>query len=288
MTTIYKSEQGKQAVLDGYRQFLAAWPVKNKQYTVPTAFGDTFVIESGDPAHPPLVLLHGSMSSSFSWFGDVPLLSQHYHVFAVDLLGEAGLSAESRPDYWSGAYQHWLDEVLVALSAQPCAIVGLSLGGWMALRYATVHPQKVSHLALLCPGGLAMQRRDFLLRLLLQQIMSLGNQKKAVGSVLGMEPTDPAKAAEMRKVLDYILLINKNELPRYQTLPVFSDDELSRLTMPLLVVFGEDDMLLNARKSVARIARLAPHAQTVLLPGIGHAVLHQTQRILSFLTADNA
>ncbi len=288
MTTIYKSAQAKQAVLDGYRQFLAAWPVKNKQYTVPTTYGDTFVIESGDPAHPPLVLLHGSQSSSFSWFGDVPLLSEQYHVFAVDLLGEAGLSAENRPEYESGAYQQWLDEVLAALAAQPCAIVGMSLGGWMALRYATVHPQKVSRLALLCPGGLAMQRRDFLLRLLMQRIASLGNRQKAVGSVLGMAPADPAQAAAMRRVLDYIVLINQSEKPRYQILPVFSDAELARLTMPLLVVFGEDDILLNAPRSIARIAHIAPHARTVLLPGVGHAVLGQTQRVLSFLAAENA
>ena len=43
MTSIYKSESGKQMILDEYKNILAAWPVKNKQYQVPTSYGKTFV-----------------------------------------------------------------------------------------------------------------------------------------------------------------------------------------------------------------------------------------------------
>lgn len=57
-----------------------------------------------------------------------------------------------------------MDEVIKGLGLTDCSIAGLSLGGWMALRYATVYPERVTDLVLLCPGGLAMQRRDFLLR----------------------------------------------------------------------------------------------------------------------------
>lgn len=283
MATIYKSEAGKWMVLDEYKKIIAAWPVENKQHQIPTSYGETFVIESGNPENPALVLLHGSLSNSFTWFGDVALLSERYHVFAVDLIGEAGFSAESRPIYKSGAYQMWLGEVIARLGVEQCAIAGLSLGGWMALRYATVHPEKVSSLVLLCPGGLAMQRRDFLLRMLLHKITARGNRSKAIGGVLGMDGGNPEETEKMRKALDFILLIMKNEKPRYATLPVFSDAELSRLTMPILVVFGESDMLLNAKKSIDRIQHLAPNVTSVLLPGVGHAVIGQAERILDFL-----
>lgn len=75
MAGIYRNEAGKQAVLGEYRKILAAWPVSNKQYQIPTSYGETFVIVSGNPKNPALVLLHGSLSNSFTWFGDVPLLS---------------------------------------------------------------------------------------------------------------------------------------------------------------------------------------------------------------------
>lgn len=285
MASIYKSEAGKQKVLNEYRKFIDAWPVENKQHRIPTSYGETFIIESGNPENPSLVLLHGSLSNSFTWFGDVALLSERFHVFAVDLIGEAGFSAESRPTYQSGAYQQWLGEVTYQLGLEQFSIAGLSLGGWMALRYATVHPERISSLVLLCPGGLAIQRRDFLLRMLVQQIFARGNRSKVIGGVLGMEAGSPEEMDIMRKALDFILLITKNEKPRYATLPVFNDAELSRLKMPVLVVFGENDILLNAQKSINRIEQLAPkNATTVLLPGVGHAVIGQAERMVDFLT----
>ncbi len=283
MATIYRSEEGRRMILDGYKNILAAWPVENKQYHIPTTCGETFVIESGNPQNPALVLLHGSLSNSFCWFSDVPLLSMHYHVFAVDLIGEAGLSAQSRPAYQSGAYQQWLDEVLGGLGLEKCSIVGLSLGGWMALRYATIHPEKVKSLVLLCPGGLFMQRRDFMLRMLIKKFSARGNSSKVISGVLGVNAKSPEEAEGMRKALEFILLINKYEKPRYAVLPVFRDAELQRLTMPTLVVFGDSDMLLNAQKSLSRIRQFAPKAACVLLPNVGHGVFGQTQRILEFL-----
>lgn len=283
MAAIYRNEAGKQAVLGEYRNILAAWPVSNKQYQIPTSYGETFVIESGDPKNPALVLLHGSLSNSFTWFGDVPLLSERFHVFAVDLIGEAGFSAESRPTYKSGAYEQWMDEAITGLGLSQCSIAGLSLGGWMALRYATVYPEKVSNLILICPGGLAMQRRGLMLRMLLQKISARGSSSKSMGDMLGLDVENSGEMDGMRQALNFILLITQNEKPRYATLPVFSDAELSRLTMPILAVFGENDMILNAEKSIDRIKRLAPDVTPVLLPGVGHAVLGQAARILDFL-----
>ena len=283
MASIYKSEAGKQKVLEEYRKLIAAWPVEKKSHLIPTSYGETFVMESGNPEHPALVLLHGSLSNSFTWMGDVARLSERYRVFAIDLIGEAGLSAESRPAYKSGAYERWLDEAISWLGVEQCSIVGQSLGGWMALRYASVHPEKVSNLVLLCPGGLAMQRRDFLLRALFHRIKARGDRAKEISGLLGIRGDQPAGEDNFRKALDYILLITEHEKPRFATLPVLRDDELSRLSMPILVVYGENDFLLNAAKSIDRIQQLAPNATTVLLPGVGHAVVGQTERILDFL-----
>ena len=279
MQSIYKTDAGKQAILATYKGILEAWPVPNKQYTVRTAYGDTFVIESGNSGAPALVLLHGSMANSFTWFSDVPALSEHYHVFAVDLIGEAGFSAESRPAYQSGAYQKWLDEVLGRLGITSCSMVGLSLGGWMALRYATAFPEKVDRLVLLCPGGLFRERRDFLWKSLLMKLQKGGVDK----TVRGMMGGGQAEADGMEKVLAYIALIGRQEKPRMAKLAIFSDKELARLTMPVYVLFGDSDIVLRAEESVARIARIAPNVQSEILPNTGHAVVGQSQRILKFL-----
>ncbi|WP_157999757.1 alpha/beta fold hydrolase [Paenibacillus elgii] len=204
-------------------------------------------------------------------------------MFAVDLIGEAGFSDEIRPPYKSGAYEQWLGEVVARLGVEQCSIAGVSLGGWIALRYATVHPDKVNRLIVLCPGGLAMQRRDFLLRALLHKISARGNRSKEIGGVLGMDVGNPEEADNMRKALEFVLLITKYEKPRFATIPVFSDAELTRLTMPVLVVFGDKDILFNAEKSINRLRQLASNVTSVLLPEVGHAIVGQTARIIDFL-----
>ncbi len=285
MTTIYRSEEGRRAVLDVYRGILAAWPVANRQYHVPTSQGETFVVESGDASGPPLLLLHGSLSNSFTWYGDVVRLGERFRVFAVDLVGEAGLSSESRPDLCGDAYVRWMEDVLDGLGLARCALVGMSLGGWVALRFATVRPERVDRLALLCPGGLAPQRRDFALRMRMRSLLDRGDRAKSVSGALGTDGASGAEAEGMRRAMEYVMLIVAHEKPQRVLLPVFAEAEIARLAMPVLVVFGDRDALLDAKRSVRRVQRLLPHAQAVLLPGVGHAVLGQTERVFVFLTA---
>lgn len=57
-----------------------------KRY-VSTEFGDTFVLEAGDPLAEPVVLL-GCRTNSAFWFNEIMALMPKYHVFAVDIIGE--------------------------------------------------------------------------------------------------------------------------------------------------------------------------------------------------------
>lgn len=91
--SIYHSALGEKAVMDSYDTVLASWPVTNVMLNIPTRFGSTFVIQSGEPARPPIILLHGAGTNSAMWVEDVRALAQSYQVFAVDLPGEPGKSS---------------------------------------------------------------------------------------------------------------------------------------------------------------------------------------------------
>ena len=93
MSAIYKSEEGQRLVEERYWAFLKYWPVAHKQLRVPTCQGETFVVACGEETAPPLLLLHGSATNSAMWMGDVGSLAEHFRVYAVDLIGEPGLSA---------------------------------------------------------------------------------------------------------------------------------------------------------------------------------------------------
>ncbi|MBI1880768.1 MAG: alpha/beta hydrolase, partial [Chloroflexi bacterium] len=116
--SIYKSPAGERAVMAWYDSLLARWPVPYETLNVSTRYGNTFVIVSGKESASPLLLLHGAGFNSVTWAGDVVEYSRQYRVYAVDLLGEPGKSAPSRPAWASSAYAEWLEDVLDALKIE--------------------------------------------------------------------------------------------------------------------------------------------------------------------------
>lgn len=280
MENIYKSEVGKQEVLGQYRKILASWPVENHQYEVETSLGSTFVIESGSKDNPPLILLHGSVSNSYTWYGDVVSLSKTHNVYAVDIIGEAGLSAPSRPSYESGAYPLWLNETIDALGLNTCSIVAMSLGGWMALSFATTYPDKVDNLVLLCPGGLAPEKASFLWKAIFFSLLGKWGQLQTL-KLVGGSVVSSSSGFEADLTLSAQTF--KHFKPRTAKMPILSEQSLSKLTMPILMLFGDSDQLIPADKSIQRLKQLAQHANIELLPDTGHLIVNQTELILKFL-----
>ncbi|MDR0569931.1 MAG: alpha/beta hydrolase, partial [Clostridiales Family XIII bacterium] len=95
------------------------------------------------------LLLHGSNSNSAFWFPEILALSADFRVYAVDILGEAGNSEEYRLDLGGDGFADWLGETQEKLGVGKAALAGNSLGGWVALKFATVRPERVSRLILL-------------------------------------------------------------------------------------------------------------------------------------------
>ena len=96
MAGVYKSERAAQQVHDQYRMYLNRWPVPSEQVFVPTREGETFVVASGPKDAPPVVLLHGTMAMTAMWVRDVVKWAGPFRIYALDIIGDAGLSAPSR------------------------------------------------------------------------------------------------------------------------------------------------------------------------------------------------
>ena len=96
MARIYKSEAGARAVEDRYREVLALWPVPNRQLRVPTREGETFIVVSGRDRSAAVVV--SRLGRQFRLLdGRRRALAEHFYVCAIDMIGEPGLSAPSRP-----------------------------------------------------------------------------------------------------------------------------------------------------------------------------------------------
>lgn len=284
MTGIYRSAAGEHAVRERYRRVLELWPVPHEQRTVATSQGDTFVVVSGPADGPPVFLLHGSAGNAVTWMGDVAALAEHVRVYAVDMIGEPGLSAPSRPRLDSGVFAPWLAEVWDALGVEKAAVVGMSLGGWLAVQFATTHPERVERLGLLCPAGIGRQVYGKLLLALLARPFGKWGRRTATRLILGTS-IEAATAGPGKVIADFVSLVNKHFKPRQAKMPIYSDEQLGRLRMPVMAIVGARDAMIDSAETKRRLESQVPDATVTLLPEAGHLLLGQTRSLLAFLTA---
>ena len=276
-TGIYTSEAGATVVRERYERQLAGWPVPLQRHRAETGAGATAVLTCGDPAGRPVVLLHGSGANSAVWRDDIGLLAATRRVVLVDLLGEPGLSDPVRLDLTTSATADWLAGILDGLGIGATDLAGISLGGWTATDFAIRHPGRVDRLALVCPAGIGGQTFRRIAPAFLLSAFGPGGRRRSAEIVTGLD------GREHPEVLDEICLLFEHFRPRTARFPVFDDDALRRLTMPVLALLGERDRVFDPVRTRDRLLRLCPDARVELVPGSGHAVLGQVPRIARFL-----
>ena len=90
---VFKSEKSKKKILETYDELVKMWGVKYKENEVETVYGITHVIECGNEESPPLILFHGvGDNSALMWIYNAKVLSEKYHIFAIDTIGGPGKS----------------------------------------------------------------------------------------------------------------------------------------------------------------------------------------------------
>jgi len=111
----------------------------------------TAVLEGGDGE--PIVLLHGPGAYGAQWIEVIPRLATNYRIIAPDLPGH-GDSAFFDTAPSSGQVCAWLDDLIECTCAEPPVLVGHTLGGAIAARYAADNGNRVSALVLVDSLGL--------------------------------------------------------------------------------------------------------------------------------------
>ncbi|MBR9866217.1 MAG: alpha/beta hydrolase [Oceanospirillales bacterium] len=278
--TIYKTDEGQQAVQEYYQTFINDWPIAFEQLKLTTRFGETHLLTCGDKALPPLLLIHGAMANATAWFLDVEEWSKHFRIYAVDIIGEPGLSAQARLPMNSDAYALWLDDVLQEAGLSDPSVVGESLGGWLALDYASRRPEKITKLALLAPGGVGPQRK-FLLKALPLMLLGKWGKRKVREMIFGPEEKNPSPTT--LRFREFFSLITQHVTPRMEKLPIFSDQALQNISAPVLAIVAGKDVLLDAKSTQSRLENNVADVRVIFKPEARH-LIRDRAAILEFLT----
>jgi len=214
---------------------------------------------------PATLLVHGFSLDLDMWREMAPLLAARRSVIAVDLRG----FGRSEPP--TGPYTHMADlaALMDGLTLDRAAIVGLSMGGGVAIDFALAHPERVS--ALVAVDATLDGFRwtiDWDLRV---RERSLDEIRKGwlASELLAWPQRDPAVAAWMaQQVGAYSGWHWRNRNPHARAeKPTM--ERLGEIEAPTLALAGEHDHA-DFRAIADILARDIPGARLEVLPGIGH------------------
>lgn len=225
---------------------------------------------------PTLVLLHGLGSSAeLEWAPIIPELAQHYHVIALDQLG---FGESSKPLIGYGV-QTWVDMLtpfLKQLHIEHFGLVGGSLGGWIAVKYAVEASTDKSMPApeLLILSDAAGYK------------MKIPDTNKPFASAPSLRSV---RAAMSVLYYDKSLITDEKVRQRFETKirtgdgytiesfwknngtsEDFIDGQLGVLNLPTLLIWGENDYTIPVAKGRAYAAEIKG-AQLVVIPHCGHS-----------------
>jgi pimeloyl-ACP methyl ester carboxylesterase len=229
-----------------------------------------FYRESGDG--PAAIFLHGFPLDHSLWLDQLAGLAHVRHCLAPDLRGygrsdpivDPVLTMETLADDVAG--------LAAALGIEHADIVGLSMGGYVALALWELRPELVRSLALVdtragADGPEARAGRDAMI----DRILDGGRQALADEMVHGLLGRAPTRRAQAR-------LRSMIEGTRYETLVASLEGMRDRrdrtallpsISVPTLVAGGEEDALIPPDR-VRELAAAIPGARVAILPGSGH------------------
>lgn len=115
---------------------------------------NTRYIQAGSPNSRTLIMLPGTAGSLKRFCANLAELSKSFNCYAFDLLG-AGLTDKPDKDYEIAHYVEHVSEFMVQVGVSKASLIGVSLGTWVAARFALQYPEKVERLIFNAPFGYA-------------------------------------------------------------------------------------------------------------------------------------
>jgi pimeloyl-ACP methyl ester carboxylesterase len=230
---------------------------------------------------PPLLLIHGVASRSSDWADLLPELTKTHRVYALDLLGHGDSDRPTDSDYSITTHTEKVLGLMDHLQLAKPDIMGVSMGGWIAMKLASEHPERVQRLVLVSSAGLAFETK-------INEATFAPQSIDELRATLAMQ-TD-------RSVPDFLLRdflreskkkswVHRRTLQSILTRGELLDGKLQRVTMPVLLVWGTKDKVVPFAVA-GKLQKELPQARLVKLDGCGHlALIECTDRMMPKVSA---
>lgn len=253
---------------------------------------DLFVAESGSGSE--VVVLHSGLGyASWCWEPLMDLLGDRYRVLAVDTRG-AGRSSKPEGPYSIDLFADDVAAVAEEMSTGPVHMVGHSMGGFVAQRFAAIHPNLANTITLIAthpgqPGALGVPESTL-------QLWEEASSLDAAGYARTTFATSfRAGWAEDNAERFEELLAARLEFPtpperwrdHFNAGAAFADSEWATedIEQPALVVQGSDDRVVPFPNAELLMSRL-PNARLAVFEGAGHNLILEEPKKLAGVLAE--
>lgn len=245
----------------------------------------------------PVILLHGGGAGAFghsNYSRNIRPLSEEFRVIVPDLPGYGRSPWREMPDGMFHALADALLELVDHLGLERVSLVGNSLGGGTAVRFALKHPGRVDKLILMGgAGGLPVHT-----------VMPHEGAHRLLGMYRGDGPT-PAKLRALMEIMLYDTSVITDELveermksatePSIMANPPLHSmnmqdfllwrEPLETITRPTLLIWGREDRVVTQDSSLI-FQKLIPNADLIVLSKCGHWVQYEQHEKFNRYVAD--
>lgn len=270
----WRTHEGQLAYTKTYKEAMQLLPQPNQTLDIHTSFGIVRMykwITEQTQAATPIVLIPGYFAGVPMWSENLNDLIVKHPVYAIDFLGDAGMSVQTAKIENGTDQANWLHETLSSLSIPKMHIVGHSFGGWAAANYATHYPERIASLILLEPVCVFQGiKTEIIIKSIPASIPFLPkswreSMLKDIGGAAEIDYNDPVARMITEGTQYYARKLPG--LPEQIT-----PEQLEKWIMPTYVAVGEKSVMHDSEKVVAVAQNKIKHIQAKNWPGGTHSL----------------
>lgn len=235
------------------------------------------VRDTGPRDAPAIILLHGLGASLHTWQDWASGLDGDFRVIRYDLPGAGLTGADPHGDYSDERSMQVLAALMDALDVGSATLVGHSMGGRLAWRFAASETRRVDGLVLVAPDGFASPGFEYGKAPkvpLSMRLMPYVLPKPLLLMALKPAYADPSAIGEAVRTRYYELMlapgVRRAMIDRLRQSVLRNPVPMLRqITAPTLLLWGEGDAMIPVTNADDYRAAM-PHALLVILPDVGH------------------
>jgi len=238
-------------------------------------------LESGD-SKKTLVLIHGLGASAERWDQVIPLFADEFRVVVPDLIG-FGYSDKPLVDYTLDFFSEFLKKFFIASDIKRPNLLGSSLGGQIAVEFASSSPQEIEKLILVSPSGVMKKSTPALDAYIMAALYP--NEQSAKNAFELMECSGKNVTEEIVNGFVERMRLPNAKLAFMSSLLGIKNSELAisklqTITTPTMIIWGANDPVIPIQYAESFVSTIQD-CRFFRMDGCGHTPYVQDPNIFA-------